>query len=70
MEFNEENPNNPTITKGRNMNIEHFFQIKYKTTEMKNKMVDLILRLVKEHEISNFFIEEKKAFEKNRIFLT
>lgn len=63
----EENPNNPTINEGVKINVRHYFQIRYKNIEMKNLMAEMILKLVKTHEISDFYIEEKTAFQKNRI---
>ncbi|MFW6009644.1 MAG: hypothetical protein ACOCP8_10310 [archaeon] len=34
---------------------------------MKHKIVDIILKLINKHEISDFFIEERKAYQKNKI---
>jgi len=67
MDYNEENKKNPTISPGVKVDIKHFFQIRYKNNEIKKKMINIILKLVKEHEISDFIIEEKEAFNTTRI---
>jgi len=67
MDFNEDNKKNPTISPGVKVNIKHFFQIRYKDENTKNQMINLILKLVKEHEICDFLIEEKQAFNTTRI---
>lgn len=66
MEF-EENPNNPTITSGQKINIEHCFIVRYMDDTIKKQMIDLILKLVNKHEIGNFYIEEQIAYQTNRI---
>ncbi|MDA3856087.1 MAG: hypothetical protein PF569_07555 [Candidatus Woesearchaeota archaeon] len=63
----EDNPNNPTILSGEKLNVRHHFIIKYKTEEDRIKFIEKVLKLIKDHEIRDYFIEEKKAFMKNRI---
>ena len=66
MEY-EENNKNPTISQGVKVNIKHLFEIRYKDDKIKEKMVNFVLKLVKEHEISDFLIEEKQAFNIDRV---
>lgn len=63
----EDNSRNPTIQHFENLKVRHHFIIKYKTNEDRVRFIEGILKLIKEHEIKDYFIEEKKAFMKNRI---
>jgi len=45
----------------------NFFLIKYKSEINRKKFVDYVLKLVKIHEIIDFRIEEKYAFQEERI---
>ena len=67
MNIDEENPNHPTISYSESLNVRHHFIIKYKTEDDRKFYVENILKLIREHEIRDYFIEEKKAFMRNRI---
>ena len=45
----------------------NFFLIKYKSEETRKRFADYILKLIKKHEILDFHVEEKYAFEEERI---
>ncbi len=45
----------------------HFFLIRYLTEKAKRLMVEYVLRVIKDLEIEEYLIKEKKAFMKNRI---
>lgn len=63
----ENNPNNPTITvKGKMVCANHFL-IKYKNNEERVSMAEKVLKLVKYHELDDFHIEEKPAFQETKI---
>ena len=62
----EENKYNSSISSRINK-IEHHFIIKYDTKQTKDEYVELILKLIKKHEIKDYHIEEKKAFLKPKL---
>lgn len=49
------------------INIKHHFLIRYIDEKQKNKMVELVLKLIKNLEIGDFYIEESKAYKENKI---
>lgn len=63
----EDNNHNPTILRGETMNVRHHFIIKYKIETDRVNFIEKVLKLIKEHEIRDYFIEEKRAFMRNRI---
>lgn len=63
----EENINNPTISSYEKINITHHFVIKYNSEKIRKKFAKYIIDLIREFEIKNFHIEEKKAFIQSRI---
>lgn len=48
-------------------NISHYFLIKYETEAQRRKLSELVIKLVKKFEISDFHIEEKEAFKTVRV---
>ena len=67
MEVVEDNSRNPTISKGIKVNYKNYFQIKYKTEEFRKKSAEILKTIIKKHEISDFHIQEQKAFLQSRI---
>lgn len=67
MEVTEDNSRNPTISKGFKINYKNYFQIKYKSEEFRRKSAEILKTIIKKHEISDFHIEEQKAFLQSRI---
>ncbi len=67
MEFNEDNPNNPTLKEAPKVKLTHHFLIKYKTESQRKKISNLVISFIKKHELTDFHVEEKKAFVQERI---
>jgi hypothetical protein len=45
----------------------HHFIIKYKSHEERIKLVDVVMKLIRVHELSDYQVEEKIAFIQNKI---
>lgn len=45
----------------------HNFIVKYRSNDERVKLSDLVMRLLRKHEIHNFQIEEVRAFLMNKI---
>lgn len=63
----EENPKNPAITSPKYIKSPNHFIIKYKTEENRKKFAEMAMKFVRQHEIKDFHIEEKYAYEEERI---
>lgn len=63
----EDNKKNPTIVFGKKIDSPNYFLIKYKSEEERKKFSQIVIDIVKTHEIRDFHVEEKKAFVQNRI---
>jgi len=63
----EENTHNPTIAKVPKVTVTNHFLIKYKNEEERVAYSDLIIQLAKNHELKDFHIEEKEAFQNVRV---
>lgn len=59
----QDSSNNKEIKK----NITNHFLIKYKSEQTRKKFAEYILILIKKHELKDFHVEEKYAFEEERI---
>lgn len=67
MVFSEENPTNPTFSPVKLLKPEYHFLIKYVSDEDRRIMAEIVLKIIRMHEILDFHVEEKKAFIENRI---
>lgn len=47
--------------------VANYFLIKYKSEETRKKFAEYVLQIIKKHEIRDFHVEEKYAFEEERI---
>lgn len=63
----EENPKNPEITITKYRASPNHFLIKYKNEENRKKFAEIVMKFVQKHEIKDFHIEEKQAYEEERI---
>ncbi len=56
-----ENDKNPTIRDPEPKSIAHTFLIKYENEEQRRHFADLVMHLIKKHELQDFHVEEKPA---------
>lgn len=49
------------------MDVANKFVVKYRTNEDRVHLIDMIMKLIRMHEISNFHIEEQTSFLQNRV---
>lgn len=63
----EENSRNPTISVVAKKESPNYFIIKYRNDEIRKRYAEMIMHIIKKHEITDFHVEEKKAFMRNRI---
>ncbi len=63
----DENTHNPTIVKHRTKYSKNYFLIKYKSEEQRKKYSDLVLKLIRKHEIKDYHIGEEEAFQEPRV---
>jgi len=63
----EENYRNPTIAVVTKRESPNHFIIRYRTDEIRKKYAEMIMHIIRKHEVTNFHVEEKKAFMRNRI---
>lgn len=63
----EENPRNPELSEYRVKESLNHFLIKYSNEEERLFLSESIIKLIQKHELTDFHVEEKKAFLDTRI---
>ncbi|MFW5705321.1 MAG: hypothetical protein ACOCXG_05790 [Nanoarchaeota archaeon] len=63
----EVNERNPTIEIAPKKRIAHDFLIKYENEEQRIKFSDMVIELIKKHELKEFHVDEIKAFQTPKI---
>jgi len=63
----EDNPNNPSIASKGSINPTYYFIIKYRSESERIYLSTLVMKMIDNHEIKDFHVEEKKAFVESRI---
>lgn len=63
----EENPRNPELAKYKVKASLNHFLIKYANEDERKFLADLVVKVIQKHELTDFHVEEQKAYLDTRI---